>query len=94
MYWGLRKWMLQFGESWGVRVELYDNGSLDDVAARTRARRPRLIWIETPANPTWDVTDIAAVSTIATEVGALVAVDSTRRHAHCSPARSSSARTS
>jgi len=77
MYWGLRKWMLQFGEAWGVHVELYDNASLDDIATRTRARRPRLIWIETPANPTWDITDIAAVSTLAAEVGALVAVDST-----------------
>jgi cystathionine gamma-synthase len=77
MYWGLRKWMLEFGESWGVHVELYDNASLDDIATRTRARRPRLIWIETPANPTWDITDIAAVSAIAGEVGAMVAVDST-----------------
>jgi cystathionine gamma-synthase len=77
MYWALRKWVLQFGEAWGVQVELYDNASLDDIAARTRARRPRLIWIETPANPTWDITDIAAVSAIAAEVGAIVAVDST-----------------
>ena len=77
MYWGLRKWMMEFGEAWGVHVELYDNTSLDDIATRTRARRPRLVWIETPANPTWDITDIAAVSAIAHEVGAVVAVDST-----------------
>jgi cystathionine gamma-synthase len=77
MYWGLRNWIVQFGETWGIDVELYDNTSLDDIAARTRARRPRLIWIETPANPTWDVTDIAATSAIAAEVGAIVAVDST-----------------
>ena len=44
---------------------------------KARAQRPRLIWIETPANPTWDVTDIAAASAIAREVGAIVAVDST-----------------
>jgi cystathionine gamma-synthase len=35
------------------------------------------VWIETPANPTWDVTDIAAVCQIARDVGATVAVDST-----------------
>ena len=40
-------------------------------------RRPRLIWIETPANPTWEITDIAAASEIARRVGAIVAVDST-----------------
>jgi len=77
MYWGLRKWLQSFAASWGLRVEFYVNDSLDDLAAITRARRPKLIWVETPANPTWDVTDIAAACTIAREVGALVAVDST-----------------
>ena len=77
MYWGLRNWIVQFAATWGLHVELYDNTSLDDIAARTRARRPRLIWVETPANPTWEVTDIAATSTIAAEAGAIVAVDST-----------------
>ncbi|HEY1460436.1 MAG TPA: aminotransferase class I/II-fold pyridoxal phosphate-dependent enzyme [Casimicrobiaceae bacterium] len=77
MYWGLRKWLQSFATSWGLRVEFYVNDSLDDLAAITRARRPKLIWVETPANPTWDVTDITAACTIAREVGALVAVDST-----------------
>jgi len=36
-----------------------------------------VIWIETPANPTWDVTDIAGAAAIAREVGAVLAVDST-----------------
>ena len=36
-----------------------------------------LVWIETPANPTWDVTDIAAVAEIAHDAKALLAVDST-----------------
>jgi cystathionine gamma-synthase len=41
------------------------------------SERPRLIWIETPANPTWEITDIAAACAIARGVGAVVAVDST-----------------
>jgi cystathionine gamma-synthase len=77
MYWALRKWMLEFAVPWGLAVEFYDNASIDDLASKARAMRPRLIWIETPANPTWDVTDIAAASTIAREVGAFVGVDST-----------------
>ncbi|HEX7273384.1 MAG TPA: PLP-dependent aspartate aminotransferase family protein [Casimicrobiaceae bacterium] len=77
MYWALRKWLLEFAVPWGLTVELYDNASIDDLAAKARAKRPRLIWIETPANPTWDVTDIAAASSIAREIGAIVAVDST-----------------
>src|SRR5438093_3520755 len=77
MYWALRKWLLQFAAPWGLAIELYENGSVDDLAEKARSRRPRLIWIETPANPTWDLTDIAAASAIAKEVGAFVAVDST-----------------
>lgn len=77
MYWGLRKWLLDFMVPWGVAVDFFDNASLDSLAEQTRARRPRLIWIETPANPTWDITDIAAACALAREVGARVAVDST-----------------
>jgi len=77
MYWALRKWLLDFGVHWGLRVELYENSSLDDLAAKAASHRPRVIWIETPANPTWDITDIAAACAIARPVGAVVAVDST-----------------
>jgi len=77
MYWALRKWLLEYAAPWGLAVDFYDNASVDDLAAKTRSRQPRLIWIETPANPTWEITDIAAAAAIAREVGALVAVDST-----------------
>jgi cystathionine gamma-synthase len=77
MYWAFRKWLLECAAPWGLAIEFYDNASIDDLAAKARALRPRLIWIETPANPTWDITDIAAASAIAREVGAIVAVDST-----------------
>ncbi|HTH53289.1 MAG TPA: cystathionine gamma-lyase [Edaphobacter sp.] len=37
----------------------------------------KLLWIETPSNPTMDVCDIAALSEAAHKAGALVAVDNT-----------------
>ena len=77
MYWALRKWLTGFLAPRGHPVAFYDNAVPDDLARQARAVRPRLIWVETPANPTWDVTDIAAASAIAREVGALLAVDST-----------------
>jgi len=77
MYWAFRKWLLEFAAPRGLNVELYDNSSLDDLAAKARAGKPQVIWIETPANPTWDITDIAAAAAIAREVGAMLAVDST-----------------
>lgn len=77
MYWGLRKWLTDFAAPWGLAAEFYDNASADDLAATARRVRPRLIWIETPANPTWEITDIAAAAAVAREVGATVCVDST-----------------
>jgi cystathionine gamma-synthase len=67
VYWALRKWLLEFAAPWGISIEFYANASIDDLAAKARAHRPRLIWVETPANPTWDITDIAAASAIAEE---------------------------
>ena len=77
MYWALRKWLLDFAAPWGLAITFYENSSIDDLAEKSREARPRLIWIETPANPTWEITDIAAACEIAREVGAIVAVDST-----------------
>ena len=77
MYWSLRNWLLNFATSWGLDVELID---MTDPAAVQSALRPgttKLVWIETPANPLWTVTDIAATADLAHAAGALVAVDST-----------------
>ena len=77
MYWSLRNWLMNFAIRWGLNVELID---MTDPAAVQAAVRPgvtKLVWIETPANPLWTVTDIAATAEIAHAAGALVAVDST-----------------
>ena len=77
MYWLLRSWLLGFATEWGLKVELVD---MTDLAALRTAMRPgqtKLVWIETPANPTWDITDIAAVAGVAHAAGARLAVDST-----------------
>ncbi len=76
MYWGLRNWMLRFADQWGLEVELFDPTSPDALAAAAKAGT-RLIWIETPCNPTWDVIDIARAAEIARGCGALLVVDST-----------------
>jgi len=45
--------------------------------ARARAMRPRMIWIETPSNPLLRITDIAAWTRLAREIGAVCVVDNT-----------------
>jgi cystathionine gamma-synthase len=77
MYWALRHWLTTDAARFGYRTELVD---MEDPAALASAVRPgetRLVWIETPANPLWGITDIAAVAQAAHAAGALLAVDST-----------------
>lgn len=77
MYWALRNWLRTFAVRWGLHVDFVDMDQLDAVRTAIRPGKTKLVWIETPANPTWVLTDIAAVSAMAREVGAWVAVDST-----------------
>ena len=77
MYWSLRNWLMNFATRWGLNVELIDMTDPAAVQAAVRPGATKLVWIETPANPLWTVTDIAATAEIAHAAGALVAVDST-----------------
>jgi cystathionine gamma-synthase len=77
MYWSLRNWLGSFATSWGLKVEFVDADRTDAIAAAVRPRETKLVWLETPANPTWAVSDIAAAAEIAHKAGARLAVDST-----------------
>jgi cystathionine gamma-synthase len=77
MYWALRNWMVNDAVRYGYRFDIVD---MTDTAAIERAVKPgetKLIWIETPGNPLWTLTDIAKVAEIAHRAGALLAIDST-----------------
>lgn len=77
MYWALRGWVVQYAIPWGVQVEFVDMTDLEVVKSALLTSKTDMVWLETPANPTLTVTDIAAVSALAHEAGAKVVVDST-----------------
>jgi cystathionine gamma-synthase len=77
MYWSLRNWLMGFAASWGLDVELIEMSDPAVLRAALRPGRTRLVWIETPANPLWTITDIADAAAAAHAAGALLAVDST-----------------
>src|SRR3990172_8261446 len=63
MYWGLRRWLLRHAAPRGLKVDFFDNespGQLDDLRRLLVPGTTKLVWLESPANPTWAVTDIAA----------------------------------
>lgn len=77
MYWALRKWLVEFAMPWGLEIDFVETGDVDALAAAMRPGKTRLVWIETPANPTWEITDIAVAAEIAHRAHARLAVDST-----------------
>jgi cystathionine gamma-synthase len=77
MYWALRNWLATEASRWGLKVDFVETDNLDLLRAAVIAGRTRLVWLETPSNPLWTVTDIAAAAEIAHAAGARLAVDST-----------------
>ena len=76
-YFGTPKWIKEWARPWGLAVDLVDTSDLAALAAAVQPGRTRLVYIETPANPIWAVTDIAAAADCAHRAGALLVVDST-----------------
>ena len=77
MYWSLRNWLLNFATHWGLSVEFIDVHDNAQLQGAMQPGKTKLVWAETPANPLWTITDIAAAAEIAHKAGAWLAVDST-----------------
>jgi len=76
MYWGLRKWLQEDAPGLGIEATFVD--AADPAAIRAAVRpQTRLVWIETPANPLWTVTDVEEAGQIAHAARAVLAVDAT-----------------
>ncbi|GJE43881.1 trans-sulfuration enzyme family protein [Methylobacterium soli] len=77
MYWALKRWLREEAPRRTLTVDFVDTDDLDALRGAMRPGRTKLVWIETPGNPLWTVTDIAAAADIAHAAGARLAVDST-----------------
>jgi len=76
LYHGIGKLLKQIFIPWGLEVSFVDMTDLDAVHGAVR-KATRLVWVETPSNPLLKITDLAAVSEIAHEAGALTVCDAT-----------------
>ncbi|HEY6803254.1 MAG TPA: PLP-dependent aspartate aminotransferase family protein [Pyrinomonadaceae bacterium] len=76
VYGGTVRLLKQILEPFGVTSEFVDTA--DELALRRAlTKKPRFVFIETPANPTLKLTDIALTTGLAHEAGALLVVDNT-----------------
>ena len=60
----------------GIDFEFIDMRDHDKVKARAR-ESTKMLWLESPSNPTLQILDIAALSEIAHQAGAIAVVDNT-----------------
>jgi cystathionine gamma-synthase len=77
MYWAFRHWLTHEAPRLGHQVDFADSTDLAAMAAAIKPGITRLVYIETPGNPLWTISDIAAIARLAHTAGALLAVDST-----------------
>ena len=77
MYWSLRAWMVDFCNDWGIELAFYDTDDATDLARVVVAKPTHMVWLESPANPTWQVVDIAAAAQVAHLANAQLVVDAT-----------------
>ena len=66
-----------FADARGLQVHYFRAGDLTDLERVVSQYPCQLVWLETPANPTWNITDIRGAATIAHQYGARLGVDST-----------------
>lgn len=76
VYHGTRKLIKELLEPWGLEADHINMTAPENVAGAIRDNT-RLIWVETPSNPMFLISDIEKIANIAKEKDILVCVDNT-----------------
>ena len=71
MYWTIQRWLEALAGRGRIVLDLVPNGDQAALEAALKPGQTKIVWVETPANPTCAITDIAATA------GARVVADST-----------------
>ena len=77
MYYGLKEWLVRISEKRSIGLDFVDMTRPDAVREKICPGATALVWVEPIANPTWEVTDLAAIAEIAHKDNALLAADCT-----------------
>ncbi len=76
IYGGAYRLFTHVYEKLGIKVNYVDATEVENVANAV-SNKTKLIWIESPTNPTLKISDIEAISKVAKSVHALLVVDNT-----------------
>src|SRR5439155_10073473 len=75
-YYGTSRLLREIFLRWGLEVDFVDMSDLD-AAKRALKQNTKLAWAETPSNPLLKIVDLAAVSKIVHDAGAIFVCDNT-----------------
>ena len=76
VYGGTYRLLSQVTNRWNLAFDVVDLSDLDALGGAIR-ETTKLVWVETPTNPTMKIVDIAAVARLARDRGARCVVDNT-----------------
>jgi len=76
VYGGAYRLFTHVYEKLGIKVQYVDTTDAENIA-NLISSKTKLVWIESPTNPTLKVSDIQTIAIIAKSVGALLVVDNT-----------------
>jgi cystathionine beta-lyase len=76
IYGGAFRLFAQVYEKFGITVKYVDTTNIENVFNAV-SDQTKLIWLETPTNPTLKISDIAAIAKIAKANNCLLCVDNT-----------------
>lgn len=76
-YFGVRHWLGEEARRVGFELVMFDTNEPNGLKNALGDAPARLVWVESPANPTWEVTDLEAAASLAHGAGAKILVDAT-----------------
>lgn len=77
MYHGGQTWFFHLQKQRGIELAFFDQTKEGALEEALRGGDTKVLWIESPVNPTWEVIDIEYAAKLAHDVGAILVCDST-----------------
>ncbi len=77
VYGGTHRLINRIHGAWGITNTVVDMSNLFEVQAALKKGSTKILWVETPSNPLMKISDIAELSDIGHQAGAIVVVDNT-----------------
>jgi cystathionine beta-lyase len=76
IYGGAYRLFTQVYEKFGIKIHYVDTTDVENVR-NALTSKTKLIWLESPTNPTLKISDISAIAALSKQHGALLCVDNT-----------------